>query len=325
MNYEDIDRQISKHNGLTRCAVPQGGAIANGVGGPAVTEAAAAEAGNAARKMGQKMRLGIGFEFIRHADKTFEYGVEKAAELGYEYIEPWVHWGRDMLSESFYNMSVSMLDDPYRIKRACEKAGVKVAALSSHTCLAKPEIGTEYLKQAVRFAAEIGAPVVTTSEGRKPDWTTEAEDFVLMRYTLCEALKVAEPRGVSIGLEPHHQYSKTPDGLDRIYRLVDSPALGINFDTGNAYLCGHDPVSWLERCKDRLVHLHAKDISLQKSKDKRGKVTGTPAGCACGEGLIDWKKVIAICKSAPRDITMCVECGTEEEAARSIAYLKSLM
>ena len=34
----------------------------------------------------------------------------------------------------------------------------------------------------------------------------------------------AEPRGIFIGLEPHQQYSKSPDGLERIYRLVDSPS-----------------------------------------------------------------------------------------------------
>ncbi|GAF95219.1 unnamed protein product, partial [marine sediment metagenome] len=42
---------------------------------------------------------------------------------------------------------------------------------------------------------------------------------------------VAEGRGILIGLEPHQQYSKHPDGLDRIYKLVDSEAIGINFDT----------------------------------------------------------------------------------------------
>ena len=101
----------------------------------------------------------------------------------------------------------------------------------------------------------------TPTRGRKPPWTTEAEDFVLMRYTLKEAASVAEPRGIMIGLEPHQQYSKHPAGLERIFRLVDSPALGINFDTGNAYLCGHDPHVWLESVVEQLVHLHAKDIS----------------------------------------------------------------
>jgi len=272
-----------------------------------------------------KVSLGVNLEFVRHDDKPFEWGVEKAAELGYEYVEPMVHWGRELLSEAGYFHSVSMLDDPYRVRRACEKAGVKPSALSAHCPLIKPEISVEYLKQAVRFAAECGAPVINTDEGPKPKWTTVEQDYTLMCYTPHEAAALAEPRGILIGIEPHQQYSKTPDGLDRIQGLAESPAVGINFDTGNSYLSGEDPVAWLRRVKDRLVHLHAKDISVSQSESERGKVTGTPVGCACGEGVIDWAKVIEICKTAPRDIVFSVECGTVDQAARSIKYLNRLL
>ena len=141
------------------------------------------------------IKLGVNLEFVRHEDKNFEWGVAKAAELGYEYVEPMVHWGRELLSEAGYFHSVSMLDDPLRIKRACEKEGIKLSGFSAHTPLCKPEIGVEYLKQAIRFAAECGASVVNTDEGPKPVWTTEDEDHLLMRYTLMEAARVAEPRG----------------------------------------------------------------------------------------------------------------------------------
>jgi sugar phosphate isomerase/epimerase len=268
-----------------------------------------------------KIGLGINMEFVRHADKPFEWGVEKAAQIGYGYVEPMVHWGRELLSEAGYFHSVSMLDDPYRLKRACEKWGVRLSSLSTHTPLCKPEISVEYLKQAIRFAAECGAPVVNTDEGPKATWTTEEEDFVLMRYVLCEAALVAEPRGIRIGLEPHQQYSKTPAGLDRIHGLVQSPAIGINFDTGNSYLAGQDPYAWLEHVRERLVHLHAKDITVRQSAAERGKVTGTPVGCACGEGVIDWKRVIALCRQASRDIVFSVECGTIEQAEQSFTHL----
>jgi sugar phosphate isomerase/epimerase len=268
--------------------------------------------------------FGINLEFVRHHDKPFEWAVEKAAKLGYTHVEPMVHWGRELLSEAGYFHSVSMLDDPMRITRACARAGVKLSGLSAHTPLCKPEISVEYLKQAIRFAAECGAPVVNTDEGPKPAWTTEAEDFTLMRYTLMEAASVAEPRNILIGLEPHQQYSKHPDGLDRIYSLVKSPAIGINFDTGNSYLCGHDPLKWLARVVDRLVHLHAKDISDEQSSAERGKVTGTAVGCACGDGVIDWAAVIELCRQARRDIVLSVECGTVEQAERSIDHLQSL-
>ncbi len=273
-----------------------------------------------------KISIGINLEFVRHEDKSFEWGVSKAAELGYTHVEPMVHWGRELLSEAGYFHSVSMLDDPLRIRRACQKSGVKLSGLSAHTTLCKPEIGTEYLKQAARFAAECGAPVINTDEGPKPLWTTEEEDFVLMRYTLMEVSKVAEPRGILVGIECHQQYSKHPEGLDRIQKLVKSPNIGINFDTGNAFLCGQDPYKWLNRVAKRLVHLHAKDISVQQSGAERGKVTGTPVGCACGDGVIDWARVIEIVrKNCSRDIVLSVECGTVEQAERSVKHLKGLL
>jgi sugar phosphate isomerase/epimerase len=300
-------------------AVAAGGAL--GLGGCVATGGSSAERKDGMAKIG----LGVNMEFVRHDDKSFEWGVAKAAELGYEYVEPMVHWGRELLSEAGYFHSVSMMDDPYRLKKACEKAGIRISGLSAHTPLCKPEISTEYLKQAVRFAAECGAPVVNTDEGPKPAWTTEEEDFMLMKYVLHEAAAVAEPRKVYVGLEMHQQYSKIPEKLDRISRLVQSPSIGINFDTGNSYLGGQDPYPWLEKVVDRLVHLHAKDISIQQSDKERGKVTGTPVGCACGDGVIDWKRVIAICRKAPRDIVFSVECGTVEQAARSIKHLRALL
>ncbi len=268
-----------------------------------------------------RVRLGINLEFVRHADKPFEWGVEKAAEIGYEFVEPMVHFGRELLSEAGYFHSISLFEDPIRIARICERAGVKISGLSAHMPLCKPEVSTESLKLAVRFAAECGAPVVNTDEGPKPSWTTRDEDFVLMKYVLTEVVAVAERRGVLIGLEPHQQYSRTPEGLDEIASLVPAPVVGINFDTGNAFLCGQDPVRWLERVLPRLVHVHAKDISVAQAEAERGRVTGTPVGCACGDGVIDWEAVIRLCQRAPRDIVLSVECGTVDQAERSYAYL----
>jgi sugar phosphate isomerase/epimerase len=269
--------------------------------------------------------IGLNTEFSRSSDKPFEWAVEKAAQMGFEYIEPMVHFGRELMSEAGYFHTVSMFDDPYRIKEACDKAGLKMSALQAHGPLGRPEVHGEYIKMAIRVAAEIGVPVINTDEGIKAKWTTEEEDHVLIKYTLQEAAFVAERRGVVIGLEPHAQYSKTPDGLDRIYNLVKSPAIGINLDTGNAYLAGQDVYEWLERVAERLVHLHAKDISVEHAEAERGKVTGTPVGCACGDGVIDWAKVIEIVsKKTPRDIVFSVECGTPDQAQRSLNHLKEL-
>jgi sugar phosphate isomerase/epimerase len=273
-----------------------------------------------------KIFLGINMEFVRSHDKPFEWGVAKAAEIGYQYIEPMVHLGRELLSEARYFHSVSMYDDPLWARELCDKHKIKMSGLSAHTPLCKPEISVEYLKMAIRWGADAGAPVINTDEGPKPHWTTKEMDYSLMTYTLTEAAMVAERHGIKLGIEPHQQYSKSPEGLDSIYNLVKSPAIGINYDTGNSYLAGTgDTYEWLERVNDRLVHLHAKDISIKHSEEEKGKVTGTPVGCACGDGVIDWKRMIDIVKKCPNDIVFSVECGTVPDAIRSFEHLSKLI
>jgi sugar phosphate isomerase/epimerase len=70
--------------------------------------------------------------------------------------------------------------------------------------------------------------------------------------------------------------------------------------------------------------MHAKDISVAQSDAERGKVMGTAVGCACGDGVIDWAAVMAILRKIPQDIVLSVECGTLDEAARSVEHLRKI-
>lgn len=54
-------------------------------------------------------------------------------------------------------------------------------------------------------------------------------------------------------------------------------------------------------------------------------MTGTPVGCACGDGLIDWHAVVRVLKRAGFNGVLSVECGTEEQAEKSIAYLRKVL
>jgi sugar phosphate isomerase/epimerase len=270
------------------------------------------------------IEIGVNMEFIRCEDKPFAVGVERAAQIGFRYVEPMVHNGRELLSEAGYFHSFSLDDDPFEMKDILDRHGVRPSGLSSHCPLMRPEISVPYLQKAIRFAAAIGAPVVNTDEGIQPSWVSLEDAFRVMKYTLTTLLRTAERYGVNIGIEPHQSISRTTEGLLRIATLVKSPRLRVNYDTGNAFLGGEDPYAGLKAVQRLLVHVHAKDIAIQQAEAEKGKVTGTAVGCACGDGVIDWAKVVTILREANYDGVLSVECGTPDQAARSLAHLKRL-
>jgi sugar phosphate isomerase/epimerase len=276
--------------------------------------------------MSSKYIIAVNMEFVRNADKSFVEGVKIASDLGYKYIEPMVHTGWELLSEVNYFHSFSMEEDPLLMKEICDAEGIKVGSLSGHSPLMKPEAAIPRLTRAIVLASEVGAKFVNTDEMVKPDWMTDEEAHQVMYYTLRKVEMVARRHGIYICIEPHGIYTKTAAALLKIVNLVKSPWIRVNWDTGNSYLAGiEDPYDGLELVKDHVFHVHAKDISIEQSESERGKVTGTPVGCACGQGVVDWERVLGILDPLDREIILSVECGTIEQAEDSLRFLSKLV
>ena len=269
-----------------------------------------------------KFKISLNMEFCRSADKSFESGIKLAAELGYRYVEPMVHTGWELLSEVHYFHSFSMEEDPLLMKEVCDRQGVKVSSLSAHSPLMKPEAAVARLTRATVLASFVGCDFLNSDEMIKPDWMDDTFAHETMRYTLTKAAMVCARHKKFLCIEPHGTYTKTADGLLKIVRLVDSPWFQVNWDTGNSYLADvEDPYEGLTKVRDHVYHIHAKDISMQHSEAERGKVTGTPVGCACGEGVVDRRRVAKILEPIDREIFLSVECGKVDEAGRSLEFL----
>ena len=270
--------------------------------------------------------IGVNLEFVRHADKSLAYGVKSAAQIGYKYVEPCFLMGRCLLSNAGYCHVTSMDTDPEQIKQLIAEAGVKISALSSHSDLLNPEYGVLYARKGIRYAKALGVDVVQITEDMyPPKWMTEQDAYAVMKINLRAIAETCAENGVYLGVEQHGPYTAKIPSLLRILELVDSPWIRVNYDSGNTFLAGEDPYAMLEAVVDKVVHVHAKDISVQQAEAERGKVTGTAVGCGCGDGVIDWARVIGICRKAKRDIVFSVECGTVEQAERSVAHLKPLL
>jgi len=273
-----------------------------------------------------EFKIAVNMEFCRSADKSFDEGVRIAGELGYEFIEPMVHTGWELLSEVGYFHSFSLEEDPLLMRDICRRHGVSVSSISGHSPLMKPEAAVPRLTRSIVLADMLGARFVNTDEMLKPDWIDDDFAHEVMRYSLTKADLVARRHDVFVCIEPHGTYTKTAAGLRRIVELVPSELIAVNWDTGNAYLAGvEDPYEALESVRDLVRHVHAKDISFEHSERERGLVTGTPVGCACGDGAVDWERVIDVLNPLDRELFLSVECGTIEEAERSLAYLRALL
>ncbi|MFW6326711.1 MAG: sugar phosphate isomerase/epimerase family protein [Bacteroidota bacterium] len=269
-----------------------------------------------------KYRIALNMEFCRSADKSFREGAKIASEIGYKYIEPMVHTGFELLSEVNYFHSFSMEEDPLLMKEICDQYGLKVSSLSAHSPLMKPEAAVSRLTRAMVLANFVECEFLNSDEMVKPDWMDDELAYTTMKYTLKKMSMVAARHKKYLCIEPHGIYTKTADGLMEIVKLVESPWIKVNWDTGNSYLAGiEDPYEGIEKVRDYVYHIHAKDISMQHSETERGKVTGTPVGCACGEGMVDWEKVRKIMKPVDREIFLSVECGRIDEAERSLEFL----
>ena len=83
----------------------------------------------------ERISLGLNLEYVRHADKSLEYGVKTAGQMGYEYVEPCFLMGQCLLSVGRYCHVTSLDTDPAEIRDLCQQAGVKLSALSSHSDL----------------------------------------------------------------------------------------------------------------------------------------------------------------------------------------------
>lgn len=109
-----------------------------------------------------------------------------------------------------------------------------------------------------------------------------------------DAVKEAERQGIRLAIENHQDF--TLEELATLFENVDSPYLGLTFDSGNCLRILDDPVRGLERLADRVYATHIKDIRLQK---------GMPANMwqffACvpaGEGVVDLPRIIGLLEQA---------------------------
>ena len=97
------------------------------------------------------------------------------------------------------------------------------------------------------------------------------------------AVKVAEKHGVRLAVENHIDFNS--DEMVSLIKAVDSPLLGINFDTGNFVRLLDDPIKGMEKLAKHVFATHIKDLKPQKgvAADEWYFFSSTPVG----DGIVE--------------------------------------
>lgn len=273
------------------------------------------------------IKLGMHVDNWRHCDVSYEVPCEFARDNGMEYVEFGTIDGDYFIQALGYNPHIPLHSDPLKLKKYLDSMGLKVSQLDAAYPMSCPEgqhRGIGYTTRAIQFAKALDCPCVdTTDGGRKPEGYTDKEVMGLIKQYYRVVLEWAERYDIIINIEPHGPYTTDPDMMEQILDCSDSPLLRLNFDTGNSFIAGQDPVEFLRRFRHKLSHCHIKDVSEELARAVRGGETGIASSVvAIGEGVnadnisgciellkeIDWDGVLSIeCEAAPGKVEQSLE------------------
>jgi sugar phosphate isomerase/epimerase len=221
---------------------------------------------------------------------NFEKCLEWAQKNDVHYIECGTIDGVSWLHGLGYQPHVSLTEDPYALREKMESYGVKFSQLDAAFPVSLPEgasLGLIYILNSIRWAKLVGCTHIDTTDHMfKPEGLTDDQAMEMMKRIYGEVLETAERYEMVINIEPHGYYTTKPEFMERMLNFVDSPFLRMNFDTGNTFIAGQDPVAFLEKFREKVSHVHVKDVSESLAASLRGELTGIAvSNTAIGEGV----------------------------------------
>lgn len=192
------------------------------------------------------------------------------------------------------------------------------------------ELAYDDMLASIERAKAIGAKVMRVV-GSSLMFRHQPHEPQLERLTrmFSDGINVAKNYDIRLAVENHIDF--TADEMLRLITGVNSPYLGINFDTGNFLRLNDDPVKGMEKLAKYVYATHIKDLKPQRavSADEWYFLSCTPVG----EGIVDNLQLGRILADAGYQGFLAVEIdflhpdyGDDEDGAvaKSIRELKRL-
>lgn len=292
------------------------------------------------------MKMGLVSAIL--ADYSFEQMVDTAAEMGFDCIEVacWPCGKAERRYAGVSHINVDALDESKAayILNYCAERHISISALAFYPNTmdgdpAKRAANVEHLKKVIRASAALGVNMVTTFIGRVQNLSVE-DNLREVALVWPSIMALAEELGVRVAIEncpmlfgsdqwPGGQnLMTTPVIWHKVFDIIKSPNLGINYDPSHFVWQMIDYISPLYEFKDKIFHVHFKDIKLYPEKLRRCGTMAYPLDYMSpklpGLGDVDWGAYCSALTDIGYNGCACIEIEDKAFEDSEDSILKSI-
>jgi len=259
----------------------------------------------------------LGFVSAILGEYSFEKMMDTASEMGFACVEVccWPSGKAERRYAGISHIDVNDLSEEKikYIKDYCIKSKVEISSLAFYPNIMdsdpeKSAANSAHLQAVIKASAALGINMVTTFIGR--DQTKSVEDNLALLKTYWDPIiALAESLNVRIGIEncpmlfgndqwPGGQNLMTTPAIWRqVFNLLPSANLGINYDPSHFVWQMVDYIKPLYQFKDKIFHVHFKDVKLYPDKLNDCGIMAYPLDFMApkipGLGDVDWGKFVS--------------------------------
>lgn len=273
----------------------------------------------------------LGFVSAILGDMSFEEVVDLAASGGFSCVEM-MCWPMGKAERRYAGVThIDVFDlSEARIREiqsylAAKKITVSALGYYPNPLDPDPEKSSffiSHITKVIKASSLLGVNLVTTFIGRDKNKTVD-ENLAVFTDVWAPIIKYAEELGVKIAIENCPMLftsDEWPGGLNlattpaiwrRMFELIPSSNFGLNYDPSHFVWQQMDYIKPIYEFRDRIFHVHFKDIKLYKEKLDQVGIMATPleymAPKLPGLGDVDWGKFVSALTDIGYKGPACIE------------------
>lgn len=259
--------------------------------------------------------LKLGFVSAILADSSFEGVVDFAATNDFKCVEMMCWPGNSADARRYAGVTHIDVEnmDIEHINGYLKQKNISISGLGYYpnpldADTKKSEFYIEHIKKIIRACNQLGVPVMNTFIGRNQALNMQ-DNLELFKKLWKPIIETAEQEGIKIGIENCPMFftnDEWPGGKnlaispaiwDRMFETFPTPLFGLNYDPSHMIFQMMDEIKPIYQYKDRLHHVHIKDVKVYRDKLDRVGILANPLEYHSpklpGLGDVNWRAFFA--------------------------------